>query len=112
MLEEEGSDNIEEITSMVGSEALMGQKTSVNQIRLGEEVLKNVKTEAEGIVEPRRSFGAFMAEVKKRFDTVGLTRDDPEWILEEEEDEIETVPVVAMTGEKKFQKRAWETKRI
>ena len=83
----------------VGSEALVGQKTSGNRNRLEEEVLNNVETDAEGIVEPRRIVGAFMTEVKNRLDTSGLSRDEPERILEEE-DEIEPVPTAAMVGKK------------
>ena len=55
MLEKEGSNNIEEIRNAVGSESLVGQKSSVNRNRSGEKVLQDVETEAEGIVQPSRS---------------------------------------------------------
>ena len=77
----------------------MGQKTAGRRNVLEEEVLKNVETDAEGIVEPRRSVGAFMAEVKKRLDMSGLSRDEPERIVDEA-DEIGPVPTVAMVDQK------------
>ena len=51
--------------------------------------------------------------MKNRLDTGGLRRDEPERIVEEEEEEkIEPVPTAAMTGVEKYQKRSMETERI
>ena len=65
MVEGEESESVEEVPKLVGSEAFVGEKTDGNLNGLEEEVVKNVEAVSEGIVEPRRSVGAFMAEMKK-----------------------------------------------
>ena len=104
MLEEEESESVEEVPKPVGSEAVLGEKNVGNRNGLEEEMVGNVEADSGGIVEPKRSVGAFMAEVKKRLDMAGTSGGEPERI-EDEEDEIGPVPAVVLAEQKASMKK-------